>query len=804
MAPKTKSNTKKAKAARYAKLTAEERAAKTLEFKNQGNAAFQAGDFQAAVAGFGEAILVDPTNHILYSNRSAAYLSMGRADKALEDGRKCTELKPNFSKGFARLGAAHYFQDNFEQAVQSYLLGHQLEPENEQIINGLTQAQAAQRVQTMEETEGAMDEATRKLKRVEVEAAIRKQREEDARKARGVAECIGIDLGTTYSCVGVWKDNNVEIIANSEGNRTTPSYVSFSGEERLIGDAAKSQAVTNPANTVFDAKRIIGRSFKDETVKKDAVNFPFKLIEGTDEKPMIEVEYCGENRQFAAEEISAMVLVRMKETAEAYLGETIGQAVVTVPAYFNDQQRQATKDAGKIAGLDVKRIINEPTAAALAYGLDTATAEGGNGAAGGAQGQNVLIFDLGGGTFDVSILHIQNGVFEVKATGGDTHLGGEDFDNVVMKWCMEKIKEKDAKVYADLKKGNARALSRLRRAVENAKRVLSSSTSTEIEVDSLLGDFDFNVKLDRSKFEELNATLFKSCLNTVKEVMNDAECSIDDVTDIVLVGGSTRIPCLQKSLYDMFGGKIELCKSVHPDEAVAHGAAVQGFILANGGKGGGKDLAGAEQMTDLLLLDVTPLSLGIELEGKQMSVLIKRNTPIPCKKTRTYTTVDDWQTEIDVVVYEGERAHVDANNKLGSFVISGVQRARAGEPKVDVTFSLDANGILTVSAKDQITNAEATATIKAEKGRLTPEDIERMIEDAEKYRAEDEDLAVKMAYKTSLEEALFTAQSKADDTDMVELENIMDWLELDSDSATLDEMKSKGRIIEDKFGIIVS
>eukprot|EP00970_Alexandrium_tamarense_P012319 scaffold2856_cov189-Alexandrium_tamarense.AAC.23 len=618
---------------------------------------------------------------------------------------------------------------------------------------------------------------------------------------------IGIDLGTTFSCVACWDDktNKVEVIESPSG-RTCPSWVSFTKEGKLVGTAAKSQVASNPRNTVYDIKRIIGRSFTDPVTAEECKNFPFEVSEGgAHGEPKIVVEWRGEKKELRPEEISAMVLAELKLAAERHLGREVKGAVITVPAHFNNQQRQATKDAGRIAGLDVKRIINEPTAAALSYGLHAKKEREESGAE--QKKANVVIFDLGGGTFDVSVLAMDSGVFEVKATGGDTHLGGEDFDNSVMKWCLEQIKAKNADVWAKLQ-GNPRAQSRLRRAVENAKRTLSSSMSTEIEVDSLVGDFDFTVTLDRAKFEELNAVLFKRCIDTVNEVLNDAGCSQDEVTDLVLVGGSTRIPSLQTSLYDMFGGRIELCKSVHPDEAVAHGAAVQGHILATGGSGGGQDLAGAEMTTDLLLLDVTPLSLGIELEGKQMSTLIKRNTAIPCKKTRTYTTVDDWQTEIDVVVFEGERPHVDANNKLGSFVISGVQRARAGEPKVDVTFALDANGILNVSARDQVTGAEARAEIKAEKGRLTSDDIDKMIEDAEKYRAQDEELTEKTDYKASLEEALFTVQSKVAETnksnEVKELADLMDWLELDSDTATLEDMKKRGRIVEDTWGIIVA
>ncbi|KAL7543260.1 hypothetical protein ACHAXR_012762 [Thalassiosira sp. AJA248-18] len=621
---------------------------------------------------------------------------------------------------------------------------------------------------------------------------------------------IGIDLGTTFSCVACYNPSTqqVEVIESPSG-RTMPSWVSFTPEGKLVGMAAKSQVASNPHNTVYDVKRIIGRGFSDPVVGEEAKGFPFSVVEGSAHgEPQIVVDWRGERKELRPEEVSAMVLAELKLAAERHLGVPVKGAVITVPAHFNNQQRQATKDAGRIAGLDVKRIINEPTAAALSYGLHSKKEKEASGDTSRGGKTNVVIFDLGGGTFDVSVLAMDEGVFEVKATGGDTHLGGEDFDNSIMDWCLEKIKaEAGADVSKQVNEG-ARAQARLRRAVENCKRVLSSSMSAEIEVDSLVGDFDFNVTLSRTKFEELNAKLFKRCIDTVKEVMDDAGCKNDDVSDLVLVGGSTRIPCLQTSLYDMFNGRIELCKSVHPDEAVAHGAAVQGHILATGGTGGGVDLAGAEMMTDLLLLDVTPLSLGIELEGKQMSTLIKRNTPIPCKKTRTYTTVDDWQTEIDVVVYEGERAHVDANNKLGSFVISGVLRARAGEPKVDVTFALDANGILNVSARDQVTNAEATAEIKAEKGRLTSDDIDKMIADAEQYRAKDEELNEKTEYKTALEEALFTVQSKVAETnkapEVKELADLMDWLELDSESASLEEMKKRGRVIEDTWGFIVA
>lgn len=608
---------------------------------------------------------------------------------------------------------------------------------------------------------------------------------------------IGIDLGTTYSCLACWIDGKVEVIPTASG-RTMPSWVAFTKEGKVVGAAAKAQASRNSANTIYDVKRILGRNFDDEVVGQEIKGFPFKVFEGPSGSPTIQVEWMDSTKDLSPEEVSAMVLGELKLAAEQHLGFPVKDAVITVPAHFNNLQRQATKHAGRIAGLNVRRIINEPTAAALAYGLHS-TADA---AADEAKKTNVLIFDLGGGTFDVTCLTMTEGVLEVKATGGDTHLGGEDFDNLVVDWCISTVD--DSGFGAKLKK-DGRAISRLRRAVELAKKELSTAQSVEIEVDALLGDKDFSATLTRAKFEELNSHLFKRCLDTVKDVLVDAAVELDQVTDIVLVGGSTRVPFLQQSLFDMFGGRLELCKSVHPDEAVAIGAAVQGHILATGGSGGGKDLESGENTTDLLLLDVTPLSLGIELEGRVMSTLIKRNSAIPCRKTRTYSTVEDWQTSIDVVVYEGERQSVEANNKLGSFVINGIQRARAGEPKVDVTFALDANGILQVSARDQITGAAAQATIKAEKGRLTDEEIDRMIADAEKYRAADASLSKKTAYKTALEEALFTAKAKASSAgDIKELEEIMDWMDLDSENATMEDMKSRGRILEDKYGIMVS
>ncbi|KAK5196801.1 Hsp70 chaperone [Exophiala xenobiotica] len=595
---------------------------------------------------------------------------------------------------------------------------------------------------------------------------------------------IGIDLGTTYSCVGIFRDDRIEIIANDQGNRTTPSFVAFTDTERLIGDAAKNQVAMNPTNTVFDAKRLIGRKFADAEVQADMKHFPFKVVD-KGSKPVIEVEFKGETKQFTPEEISSMVLTKMRETAESYLGGTVNNAVVTVPAYFNDSQRQATKDAGLIAGLNVLRIINEPTAAAIAYGLDKKT----------VGERNVLIFDLGGGTFDVSLLTIEEGIFEVKSTAGDTHLGGEDFDNRLVNHFVNEFKRKHKK---DLST-NARALRRLRTACERAKRTLSSSAQTSIEIDSLYEGIDFYTSITRARFEELCQDLFRSTMEPVERVLRDAKIDKSSVHEIVLVGGSTRIPRIQKLVSDFFNGK-EPNKSINPDEAVAYGAAVQAAILSGD--------TSSKSTSEILLLDVAPLSIGIETAGGVMTPLIKRNTTIPTKKSETFSTFSDNQPGVLIQVYEGERARTKDNNLLGKFELSGIPPAPRGVPQIEVTFDVDANGIINVSAVEKGTGKSNKIVITNDKGRLSKEDIERMLAEAEKYKAEDEAESGRISAKNGLESYAYSLKNTLSDSKVdekldasdkeklkAEIDKTISWLD-ENQTATKDEYESQQKELE--------
>ncbi|GAB5363219.1 hypothetical protein AAMO2058_000864900 [Amorphochlora amoebiformis] len=673
--------------------------------KEAGAKAFKAKDFEGAYEHFSKAIGYNQSDHTLWANRAAVGTVLRRYQGAKEDAEKCISLKPDWAKGYARLGQVLTKMGDYSGAKKTVALGISKDPSARFLTDQLGKICQLEGGAGGQNTNSKPDAEAKREKKSKKKIPGGEDTKSGAGSASGEM-VVGIDLGTTYSCVGVWRNGGVEILPNDEGSLTTPSWVAFTDEGRIVGDGAKRQAAKNPKRTLFNIKRIIGREYGD--CSSDLKRMPFKVKEGKGKKPMVCVDVGdGKETEFLPEQISAMVLEKIKAIAEKQLKVPIKKAVITVPAYFNDMQRRLTKDAGAIAGLEVLRIINEPTAAALSYGLQSKT-EG-----------HILVFDLGGGTFDVSLLRIEDGVFRVLATSGDTHLGGEDFDIALTEWAMKEHRSKTSK---SLFKTES-AKRKLRSACEKAKRELSRREKTEIEL--YVDGEEVLLPVTRKKFESINERTFQRCLRSVKQVLKDSKVAKQNVTDIVLVG---IVPRVREILKEYFGGK-SLCCSINPDEAVAYGAAVQGAILG-----------GVQNPTcrSLLLVDVIPISLGVGCEGNQFAVVVPRNTTVPCKRTKEFTTVQNYQTSIDIPIYEGERSNCSGNHLLGEFTITGIESAKKGEAKVDVTFELNSNGLLKVSAADKKTGAEAKVEITHDRGRLSPEQLRKLREDAAAFMEEDE------------------------------------------------------------------